>query len=73
MYKEMSDWLCEVEITGTRADRFYEEFISHYETDELKRYASLLKWLDAAFQAGKESTQTDYYTNVLDTNDWNDQ
>ena len=42
------EWMNEVEITGTRYDRFYEEFLSHQPNDHL------MEWLRAAYQMGLE-------------------
>lgn len=51
-YDEMNDWLFEVENYGTRMERFYEE-IDHLGENSLKNYAIILRWLNAAFEAGR--------------------
>lgn len=52
MYNDMNDWLGEIENYGTRLERFYEE-VAHLTDNNLKNYAILLNWLNAAFEAGK--------------------
>lgn len=46
-YKEFEDWFYEVEITGTRQDRFYDEYLSHMPDD------SLMNWLKAAWECAR--------------------
>ncbi len=47
-YNSFEDWYNEIEITGMRSDRFYDEFLSHQPNDHL------LEWLKAAYNAGRE-------------------
>ena len=51
MYNTFNDWLGEVENYGTRLERFYEE-VEHLTENNIKNYAILLKWLQAAYDAG---------------------
>jgi len=46
-YKEFEDWFYEVEITGTRGDRFYDEYLSHMPDDKL------MDWLKAAWECAR--------------------
>jgi hypothetical protein len=56
-YKEMYDWLNEVENYGTRLERLYNEFSTF---SDIKDYARLLKWLDAAWNCARmESDETE--------------
>ena len=55
-YNEMNDWLGEIENHCLRIERFYEE-VAHLTDNDLKNYAVLLRWLDAAFEAGRESSR----------------
>jgi hypothetical protein len=52
-YNEMNDWLFEIENHGTRIERMYED-LDLQEVDDLKKYARLLKWLEASFNAGRD-------------------
>lgn len=55
-YKELNDWLFEDEgIASQRIDRLYEELGPF---NDIKDYARLLKWLDAAFNAGKSNDES---------------
>lgn len=49
-YKEMNDWLFEIENYGTRMERMCEE-LGPFE--DVKDYARLLKWLDAAWNCAR--------------------
>jgi len=49
-YKEMNDWLFEIENYGTRIERLYEDLGPF---DDIKDYARLLKWLEAAWQSSR--------------------
>jgi hypothetical protein len=49
-YKEMNDWLFEIENYGTRIERLYEELGPF---DDIKDYARLLKWLEAAWECSR--------------------
>lgn len=49
-YKEMNDWLFEIENYGTRMERLYEELGPF---DDLKQYTRLLAWLDAAWNCAR--------------------
>lgn len=51
-YNEMNDWLFETENFGIRLERMYDE-LELKGCDDLAKYARLLKWLNAAFEAGK--------------------
>ena len=51
MYNSFNDWLGEIENYGTRLERFYEE-VEHLTENNIKNYAILLKWLQAAYDAG---------------------
>lgn len=57
-YDEMNDWLFEIENYGTRLERFYEE-VDHLTENNLRNYAILLTWLNAAFEAGKNGSRTE--------------
>lgn len=79
-YNEMSEWLCEETKDGLRSEEFYADLktICKGEID-IKEYATVLKWLDAAFKAGRELKKREikysieydahYYT---DTYEWVD-
>lgn len=49
-YKEMNDWLFEIENYGTRIERLYEDLGPF---DDIKDYARLLKWLEAAWECSR--------------------
>lgn len=49
------DWFCETESFCMRSERFYEEFDALKNSDDLGKYAFTLKWMKAAFEAGRES------------------
>lgn len=51
-YNDMNDWLGEIENYGTRIERFYEE-VEHLTENNLRNYAILLNWLNAAFECGR--------------------
>ena len=52
-YEEMNDWLFEESKQGTRLERMYDELDLEGITD-LKKYANLMKWLEEAFNAGRD-------------------
>ena len=54
------DWFCETEFGDDgsfwlRSERFDEEFDALKNSDDLGKYAFTLKWMRAAFEAGRES------------------
>jgi hypothetical protein len=49
-YKEMNDWLFEIENYGTRIERLYEDLGPF---DDIKDYSRLLVWLQAAWDSAK--------------------
>jgi hypothetical protein len=49
-YKEMNDWLFEIENYGMRIERLYEE-LGPFE--DIKQYARLLAWLEASWQCSR--------------------
>lgn len=51
VYREMNDWLFEIENYGTRMERLYEDLGPF---DDIKQYSRLLVWLEAAFNAGRD-------------------
>lgn len=56
-YREMNDWLFEIENYGLRIERLYEE-LGPFE--DVKQYARILAWLDAAWNCARmESEEID--------------
>lgn len=49
-YKEMNDWLFEIENYGNRIERLYEDLGPF---DDIRDYARLLKWLEAAWECSR--------------------
>lgn len=49
-YKEMNDWLFEIENYALRIERLYEE-LGPFE--DIKTYARTLAWLEAAWQCSR--------------------
>lgn len=49
-YKEMNDWLFEIENYGTRMERLCEE-LGPFE--DIKQYSRLLVWLQAAWDCAR--------------------
>lgn len=51
-YKTMDDWLFEIENYGLRIERMYED-LGLEDCDDVGKYARLLVWLNAAFEAAR--------------------
>ena len=49
-YKEMNDWLFEIENYGTRIERLYEDLGPF---DDIRDYSRLLVWLQAAWDCSR--------------------
>ena len=49
-YKEMNDWLFEIENYGTRIERLYED-LGPFE--DIRDYSRLLVWLQAAWDCSR--------------------
>lgn len=52
-YTNFEDWFDERELFDSRADRFFDS-MSQFNSEEGK-YANIRLWLQAAFQAGRET------------------
>lgn len=50
---QFSDWFTGTDLLGSRAERFYEDMES-YRGDEIRCQVAMIKWLDSAYEAGKE-------------------
>jgi hypothetical protein len=55
--KTFEDWFTELEGYSLRAERFYDEMDTH--TDGMTAIA-MVKWLRAAYEAGKDHAQEAY-------------
>lgn len=51
-YNEMNDWLFEQENFGLRIERMYDD-LDLKDCQDITKYARTLKWLQAAFDAGR--------------------
>lgn len=55
-YNDFNDWFFEGEEYSMRCERFYESLTAF--KSELGKEANILVWLQAAFEAGRESNGT---------------
>ena len=53
--KKFDDWFFELEGFGMRCERFYNELSTFRDDINIGKPESLIKWLQAAFEAGQES------------------
>ncbi len=57
-YQTFEDWFNEIEGNGFRSERVYDESLEYVEDGLLKAHnIYLIKWLKAAFEAGKEENE----------------
>ena len=67
--KKFNDWFFELEGFGMRCERFYDELSTFRDDISFGKPESLIVWLQAAYEAGQESTSAKVDDKVYETLD----